>query len=143
MWRICDDVITWNNVDVPMIEIESIRETGDEREIAGYTARALEMRFGVDGFSGTTRYWFVPSLRVNPGWFATYRAAGFDRVYEHIDSLIVGIESEVGPDIRRFATRIDMRPVPDEEIALPDLPTQFLTFEGAMQRPPCPMPENR
>ena len=136
MWRVCDDVVTWNNVDSPLVEIVSIRQTDEEREIAGYTALALEARISVNGSTGITRYWYVPELAVNPEWYATYRVAGFDRIYEHIDSLIVGIESEA-PNVSRLATQIDVRPVQDDEIELPDLPTRFQTFEDAMQRPPC------
>ncbi len=141
MQRICDDIVTWSDGNAELVLVESIRETNREQEIAGYTARAIEMRSKVAGGNVVTRYWYVPSIPVNPEWYSKYRAGGFNQIYQQIDSLIVGVEtvSEFS-SVRRFATSIEARPVSEDEVAVPDLPTQFLSIPDGAQRPPCGIP---
>ena len=139
--RVCEDFITWVDIGEPFITVLSVRKTGLEREIAGYKARAIDVVATVDGDDYSTRYWYAPSIPVNPNWFAEDRYGGFASLYEHIDSLIVGIDFESDfSSVRRYATEIEFRPVSDEELALPDMPTQQAPDDGE-GIDLCPMPE--
>ena len=139
--RVCDDFLTWVDSGGEFVMVNSVRPTGLERQIAGYTARAIDVRATVDGEDYSTRYWYVPSIPVNPEWFSEDRYSGFADLYEHIDSLIVGLEfqTEFG-SVRRFATEIEFRPVSDEELALPQLPIQQVLLDATEGEEICPMP---
>ena len=140
--RVCEDFVTWVDVREPFMRIVSVRQTGLEREIAGYKARAIDVYATVDDMDYSTRYWYAPSIPVNPEWFSEDRYGGFATLYEHIDSLIVGIDFQTQYSaVRRYATEIEFRPVSDEELALPDMPMrQISSSDTAAGQELCPMP---
>ena len=125
-----------------MIDIVAVELIDDTMEIAGYQAHAIELHEQWDdGEIEISRYWYVPELKVNPVWFAEYRVGGGDRVYEHIDSLVVGYEWLASHrTVRKFATEIRVESVSDEYLALPDMDMFRQPPEFDDLRPPCPMP---
>ncbi|MDJ0909781.1 MAG: hypothetical protein QNI99_11350 [Woeseiaceae bacterium] len=140
--RVCDDFVTWVDVSEPFMTIVSVRQTGLEREIAGHKARAIDVYATVDDMDYSTRYWYAPSIPVNPEWFSEDRFGNFAALYEHIDSLIVGIEFQTQfSAVRRYATEIEFRPVNDEELALPDMPMRQVSVDEVVEgQELCPMP---
>ncbi len=140
--RVCDDFVTWVDAGQPFTTIVSVRPTGLEREIAGYPARAIDVYATVDDMDYSTRYWYAPSIPVNPEWFSEDRFGDFAALYEHIDSLIVGIEFQTQfSTVRRYATEIEFRPVNDEELALPDMPMRQVSLDEVVEgQELCPMP---
>ncbi len=139
--RVCDDIVTWVDAGRPFITVHAVRETGLEREIAGHAARAIDVHATLDGEDYSSRYWYAPSTPVNPEWFAEDRTAGFASLYEHIDSLIVGIDFETEfSRVRRYATEIETRSVSDDELALPDMPTEQVFLDAETGTEMCPMP---
>ena len=141
--RSCDDYLRYDSVGTPMIDIVSIELIDDTMEIAGYEAHAIELHEQWDDDEiEINRYWYVPELKVNPAWYAEYRVAGGDRIYEHIDSLVVGYELIASfRSVRKFATEIRVEPVSDEYLALPDMDTLHAPPELDEFSPPCPRPE--
>ncbi len=141
--RSCDDHVTWTSADAPISDITSVTKLDETREIAGYTAHGLEVRSRADdGTISVTRYWYVPELKVNPEWFSANRTLGWDQVYQHIDSLIVGSEEESDlVSVRRFATRIEAREVADRLLELPDMDIRRASLDTLLGTPPCPMPQ--
>ena len=139
--RVCEGFITWVDAGKPFVKVVEVRPTNLEREIAGYTARAIDVIATVDDGDYSTRYWYAPSIPVDPEWFSEDRVGGFADLYAHIDSLVVGMDFETQfSSVRRYATEIEFRPVSDEEIALPDLPIQPSTVDDGAGEEPCPMP---
>ena len=140
--RSCDNHITWTSADVRIADVVSVTKLDETREIAGYTANGLDVHYRSDnGHTSTTRYWYVPELKVDPEWFSANLTVGWDEVYQHIDSLIVGSEDEFDvASVRRFATRIDARRVDNDLLELPDLDIRHASFDTLLNTPPCPMP---
>lgn len=140
--RSCDDFVTWTSADEPIVEVVSVTKLDETREIAGYTANGLEVRNRADDGTVTVmRYWYVPELRVDPEWFSANRTLGWDQIYQHIDSLIVGTEEESDfVSVRRFATRIEARDVADRLLELPDTEVRQASLDTLLSTPPCPMP---
>ncbi len=140
--RSCDDFLTYDSVATPMIEIISIELIEDRMEIAGYEAHAIELLEQRDDDEiEISRYWYIPELKVDPAWYGEYRVGGADRIYEHIDSLVVGYEWIASfRTVRKFATEIRVEPVSDEYLALPDMDRLQQSPEFDDLRPPCPMP---
>ena len=138
--RVCDDFVTWVDAGEPFVKVLMVRQTGLEREIAGYTAKAIDIVASLDDRDYSTRYWYAPSIPINPEWFAADRYGGFAVLYEHIDSLIVGIDFETEfSSVRRYATEIEFRSVRDKELELPDLPTRPASSDESGEDL-CPMP---
>ena len=110
-------------------------------EIAGIPAKAIELHVrDEDGEINVDRYWYAPEIKVNPLWFTKYRAYGANRIYELIDSLVIGYE-RFWPyaTVRRMATSVVREPIPDERFELADLPVMWVPIEESSKIPPCSM----
>ncbi len=140
--RSCDDHITWTAGEEKIVDIVSVRKLDETREIAGYATYGLEVVSRTEnGNESTARYWYAPELKVNPEWASENRALGFDEIYRHIDSLIIGSEDENEVvSVKRFATRIDVRSVDESMLEIPDMEIRPSSIETLLSIPPCPMP---
>jgi hypothetical protein len=133
--RTCDEyirIVDFGDSDMNLVAIERPQES---REIAGYRARAIELHFGEEDGSVTVwRFWYAPDLLVNPEWYKDYRHSGLDILYQHIDSLVIGFESEsLYTNMRKFATSVQRRPVPDSAFDMPDLEVRRLSLDEALE----------
>ena len=140
--RSCDEHITWTAGEEKIVDIVSVRKLDESRVIAGYTTYALEVVSRTDGGNeSTARYWYAPELKVNPDWSSENRALGYDEIYRHIDSLIIGSEDENEVvSVKRFATRIDVRSVDESTLEIPEMEVRHSSIETLLSIPPCPMP---
>jgi len=139
--RTCDDYVGFHDAGTSYMSDASIVIPDATMQIAGFSARAIELHVSREsGWISVWRYWYAPDLPVNPGWFSEFRVGGLHKVYEHIDSLIIGFELELPHWAKRtFASEIDRRSVADSELTMPELQRRRLTMEEIVDITPCPV----
>ena len=138
--RTCDDYIAFDDVGISQLGDVVVKRPDNTKEIAGYAAKAIELHETDEtGEMTVWRYWYAPDLPINPEWFSEYRVGGADKVYDHIDSLVIGYEMESPHSaVRKFATEVNQQPITDGDLVLPELERRHLTFEESVNLLPCP-----